>query len=206
MRKLQYEQLEHAPLSGILIDIGGGQKALYQNLLPKGLDYSSANIDPDIQPTFLVKPGEKIPAKAGSFDCCLSMNTLEHVYDPVFLLKEMLRLLKPGGTAFIFVPWMFRIHAHPDDYGRYTPSWWQLALGEAGFSRAEITPLVWGRFSTAAEITGFRVFKAFSKHYVHFKDIVYAALFARSPTGRYSNARGKRIANVALAYYIAAKK
>lgn len=205
LRKLEYEALAAVKISGKVLDIGGGEAARYKQHLPEGIEYKSANIDPDIKPTFLVKPGEKIPAPSNSFDHCLSMNTLEHVYDPVFLLSEMRRLLKPGGTAYISVPWIFRIHAHPDDYGRYTPSWWQISLEKAGFKSAQILPLIWGRYSTASTITGFRgPLKSLQNFHVHMKDIIYASIAMRSKNGTYEGKRGQRICNVALGYFITA--
>lgn len=207
LRKLEYEKLFDLEIAGHVLDLGGGARSKYREKLPQDIEYSSVNIDPDIDPTWLVEPGEPLPIADDTFDVCLSMNTLEHVYDPKFLINEIYRTLKPGGVVHISVPWIFRIHAHPDDYTRATPSWWRQAMSDAGFSDTEVTPLVWGRYSTASSICGFRgLFRKTRNHLTHIRDVLYAAFVFRGTGGRYSGRRGERVCNVALGHFISAKK
>ncbi len=56
---------------------------------------------------------------AGAVIC---LDTLEHVFEVRKAIDEMLRILKPGGMFMMSVPLDFRIHHHPDDYWRLTPS------------------------------------------------------------------------------------
>ena len=205
---LEYELLMQLDIRGSLLDLGGGERAMYHQYLPKKIDeYFSVNIDPNINPTHLVKPGEKLPFDDNSMDNCLSLNTLEHVYDDQFLIQEIFRVLKPGGTFFITVPWMFAVHGHPDDYSRHTPSWWKQVLSDAGYSSASILPLIWGRHSTSASITGWRgIFVGLRKHIAHLKDIFYAKMMFSSKEGTYSGKRGQRICNIAPGHFITAIK
>lgn len=55
---------------------------------------------------------------AGTVIC---LETLEHVEYPQKALKEIYRILKPGGIAVISSAMNFRIHAYPSDYWRFTP-------------------------------------------------------------------------------------
>ncbi len=48
--------------------------------------------------------GESIPLPSGTFDLVLSHEVLEHVQDDAQAVREMIRVLKPGGRAVIFVP------------------------------------------------------------------------------------------------------
>ena len=207
LRMLEYEALEKMELKGTLLDVGGGENSRYRKNLPSEIEYSSVNIDPDINPTWLVEPGKKLPIKSNTFDMCMSMNTLEHVYDPKFLVGEIFRILKPGGKVIITVPWIFCIHGHPDDYTRATPSWWRTTLEDTGFSSGEVQPLVWGRYSTAASISGYRMgLFGLRRHFTHFKDFVYAAITIHNTNGKYSGKRGQRICNVAPGHFIVAVK
>lgn len=49
-------------------------------------------------------PGERLPFPDGSFDIVYSSNVLEHVADPGRVLREAVRVLKPGGTMQIVCP------------------------------------------------------------------------------------------------------
>ena len=39
---------------------------------------------------------------------------------------------------------------------RGTPSWWKETMQRTGFSRTGLQPLVWGRYTTAGTISGYR--------------------------------------------------
>ena len=48
--------------------------------------------------------GESLPLPSGTFDLILSHEVLEHVQDDRAAIREMVRVLKPGGRAIIFSP------------------------------------------------------------------------------------------------------
>jgi len=48
--------------------------------------------------------GESLPLPSGTFDLVLSHEVLEHVQDDRAAIREMIRVLKPGGRAVIFCP------------------------------------------------------------------------------------------------------
>lgn len=48
--------------------------------------------------------GEHLPYPTAAFDLILSHEVLEHVADDALAVREMVRVLKPGGRAVIFVP------------------------------------------------------------------------------------------------------
>jgi ubiquinone/menaquinone biosynthesis C-methylase UbiE len=51
---------------------------------------------------------QKTALKSSSFDIAVSINAFEHIPDPELALLEMIRILKPGGYAFIsFIPVFF---------------------------------------------------------------------------------------------------
>lgn len=57
-----------------------------------------------------------------SLDGIVSEVMLEHVPDPFLALRETHRVLKPGGTFVLVVPWMYPFHGAPDDYFRFSKS------------------------------------------------------------------------------------
>ena len=62
-------------------------------MLTKGVDVKRVDLN-----------REKLPFKAGSFDCVFCGEVLEHVVDTERLLGEMKRVLRKGGILLITVP------------------------------------------------------------------------------------------------------
>lgn len=63
----------------------------------------------------LITPG-RLPFDDESFDAIVSFETVEHTADPLFFLRELRRVLKPGGPLIISTP-NKRFHS----FGRRTP-------------------------------------------------------------------------------------
>jgi SAM-dependent methyltransferase len=57
-----------------------------------------------------------------SFDHVECMSVLEHSRRPWLLAANIERMLRPGGTLFAAVPFIWRHHDYPDDYFRFTVS------------------------------------------------------------------------------------
>jgi SAM-dependent methyltransferase len=151
LRALEYELLPSIPLKGRVLDFGGGAKAGYLDLLKGSTQYESLNIDPDMQPTMLHDANTPFPIADAQYDTIVSFNTLEHVYRDEFALSELLRVLKPGGTIHIIVPFIYRVHASPSDFHRHTSFWWETTLDRYGIppANSRIEPMMWGRMTTA---------------------------------------------------------
>jgi SAM-dependent methyltransferase len=63
---------------------------------------------------------EHLPFPDEAFDGCLNIVTLEHVTDPVRVLSEICRVLRPGGALLLVTPLEWEEHQAPHDYFRYT--------------------------------------------------------------------------------------
>lgn len=201
LRMMEYELLSQLHLSGNVLDMGGGQRASYLKVMPKGAEISSANIDPKIEPTHLVEPGQPLPFADASFDAVICFNTLEHIYDVMGVVNELYRVVKPGGQVHVIVPFMFRIHGHPDDYTRATPSWWRETFSRANFSALRLMPLVWGRRSTGAVVPGFHgAFPRTRLHLAMLLDILTAKLLLKG--GTISGRRGDSICGTSPGWYM----
>ena len=55
-----------------------------------------------------------------SVDFVTSISVLEHVKYPQKVIKEIHRILKPGGIIYINVPFIFPFHAAPSDFYRFS--------------------------------------------------------------------------------------
>lgn len=182
LRCLEYERLARLGLTGRVLDFGGGSKSSYFSDIvswgdiDQGYVYESANIDPKIEPTFLVDEGGKVPVEAHRYDAVISLNTFEHVYDLASIFAEIRRILKPGGRMIFIVPFIFQVHGHPDDYLRGTPSFWVKFLKAQVFGQVEIEIMNWGPFSTALTVSGTPgPFKKLRKNLALLLDVFYFA-------------------------------
>jgi len=75
-----------------------------------------------------------IPVAANRYHLVLCTQVLEHVLYPREVLKELNRVLKPGGKLWISAPLFFEEHEVPHDFFRYTRYAWDHMLREAGFT------------------------------------------------------------------------
>ncbi|MDC0297308.1 class I SAM-dependent methyltransferase, partial [Crocinitomicaceae bacterium] len=103
-----------------------------------GLDIENAlvyesQITPDVY-----WDGVKMPFEDSTFDSCMATEVLEHCPNPEIVLKEVSRVLKPEGTLFFTVPFIWNLHEAPHDEYRYTPFALKRHLLNSGFKDVQI--------------------------------------------------------------------
>lgn len=80
-----------------------------------------------------------MPLEDGSFDAVLCTEVLEHVSDPVMALREMGRVLRPGGKIIITAPFCSLTHFAPYHYATGFNKYFYLHhLTELGFRDIKI--------------------------------------------------------------------
>jgi SAM-dependent methyltransferase len=77
---------------------------------------------------------EELPMADETYDLVLCSQVLEHIPDPLPVLRELRRVLKPGGQAWVSAPLFYEEHEVPYDFFRYTQFAWQQMADEAGFT------------------------------------------------------------------------
>ena len=106
-------------VKGLTLDVGCGRKPYEKTFFAGaekyvGMDYLTDRSKPDI-----VGSATDIPLADNSFDTVVCTEVLEHVPDPLKALREMHRVLKPGGHLILSTPMYFPRHEVPYDYFRY---------------------------------------------------------------------------------------
>jgi SAM-dependent methyltransferase len=141
-----------APGSTVL-DVGAGD-APFRELFPHvsyvTCDWENSTYRPDPPPD-LRAPADSIPLGDDTVDAILCTQVLEHVPQPLAVLTEFHRLLRPGGRLWMTAPLVWYLHEQPHDYYRYTPHGLRYLLERAGFSDIDIVPLS-DAFSTLAQL------------------------------------------------------
>lgn len=129
-----FNYIAHLPVGTNVLDLGGHKikPAGSFNISSFNFNKCCLNINSE-KGADIVGDGAAIPLKTESFECVVLSEVLEHVRAPQNVMKEVHRVLKPNGKVFITVPFMYRIHADPYDYGRYTDQFWKELLNDLGF-------------------------------------------------------------------------
>jgi SAM-dependent methyltransferase len=118
---------------GWVLDCGSGSPAApFYNVVHLEL-FAFPGVD-------VVTDGEALPFDDGTFDAVLSEAVLEHVKDPIAYLREVARVLKPGGRLRADAAFLQPFHAYPDHYFNMTRSGLALALEQAGFDIVALEP------------------------------------------------------------------
>jgi len=99
--------------------------------------------------------GEKMAFPDASFDTALSIQVLEHTFDPLAMVREIARVLRPGGAAIFLIPQTSVLHQAPGHYYNFTRFWIIKAAEVAGLEIVEREPLGGRWTSTASHMVHF---------------------------------------------------
>ena len=125
---------------GKVIDIGCGEMPYRDVVLGRGLQYDSIDVErrhPDVR---FIGDIENMDVLGNeSYDTVLCLQVLEHVAHPFKVVREIHRILRPGGTLILSVPHLSRLHEEPRDFFRYTKHALRSMFEESGYEVVEIT-------------------------------------------------------------------
>ena len=152
-----------------VLDIGGGLRIdPHKNNRKKQndwLDEYKGNVEyivmdkvPDYHPD-IVGDIHALPFPDNSIDAIVCIAVLEHVEEPQKAVREIYRVLKPGGYCYLYAPFLFYYHPMKGYYGdfyRFTRDGFEYMTKD--FSHVEIQN-VRGAFATVMNL-----FPFFSKH------------------------------------------
>ncbi len=93
--------------------------------------------------------GCRLPFASGSFDTVLNIQVLEHVMEPIAMVQESSRVLRPGGHGVFLIPQTATIHLAPQHYYNFTRFWIEEVMSRSGLEIIHLQPLG-GVWSSAA--------------------------------------------------------
>lgn len=107
------------PSSGRLLDVSCGAGEVVRLAQQRGLAATGIDISEVVARTarqnapapshILAGAGETLPFASASFDVITNIGSLEHFVDPASGVREMARVLRPGGHAHVLVPNTFSL-------------------------------------------------------------------------------------------------
>lgn len=183
---------------GRLMDLGCGKVPLYgayRDLVGEvtcvdwaASPHPSPHLDHELDLT------QTLPFADASCDTIILSDVLEHVPSPEHLWREMARLLAPGGHVLLNVPFLYGIHEHPHDYGRYTEFALRRFAHEAGL-QVPVLVSVGGSAHVFADLLS----KHLDKLPLLGRPLALALLGAVALTDRW--AWGRRLSEVSSAHF-----
>lgn len=134
-------------------DFSGNREEVYRERFFKECEYETIDFweDSFIYNNVPVKGKHYFPFPDNHFDVVVTTKIiLEHISEPEVVVKELHRILKPGGKAFIIAPLVRRQHQKPHDYYRYTEFLLEYLFKKAGFSQFSAVPTNGGIYTLAS--------------------------------------------------------
>ncbi|SNB46623.1 glycosyltransferase [Geobacter sp. DSM 9736] len=132
---------------GTILDVGCGKMPYKQLVLQHpdkyvyiGLDIENPRYQADAKPD-LYWDGRTMPLEDCSVDCAIATELFEHIPIPENTMREIFRVLKPGGQLFFTVPFLWPLHDLPNDEYRYTPFALERHLRTSGFYNISLKAL-----------------------------------------------------------------
>lgn len=105
----------HATPAKSVLDVGCGDRP-YAELFPNAVGFDvPGNPHADLHGSL-----EAIPVEDASFELVLCLQVLEHVPDPAAAVRELHRVVRPGGLVLLSTHGVYPFHPNPDDLWRWT--------------------------------------------------------------------------------------
>jgi SAM-dependent methyltransferase len=87
-----------------------------------------------------------------SFDTVLSIQVLEHVFEPIRMIEELHRVARPGAAIVVMVPQTANIHHAPHHYQNLTRYWLEEAARRVDAEVVAYKPMGGAWSSTASRL------------------------------------------------------
>lgn len=145
------DRLDDVPPGGVVIDLGAGEATLRSRVTQAryiAIDRGIGHAGWDYSALDIVADAVKVPVRAATADLVICKQVLEHVPEPIALLKEAARILKPGGTLLLSTNQQWPQHQQPYDFFRFTSFGLRYCFEQAGLETVELRSMG-GVFSVA---------------------------------------------------------
>jgi SAM-dependent methyltransferase len=154
---------------GSVLDVGGWN--FYQTAIKEKVNFltwtvvepSLDKMEPPTDQRVCLMQGDGcgLVFQDNSYDTVISVQVLEHVFEPNKMFAEFIRVLKPGGKGIIMVPQTSNIHLAPHHHYNFTRFWCEEASRIQGVNILLLKPLggFWSSLASRLVLFFFQSFR-----------------------------------------------
>jgi len=118
-------------LRGPVLELGGGYggDTSRELITAAGMEYVATDIalstGVDVSANFETGEGLQNVQSMGPFKTVLVLNVLEHVFNPIEVLRNVLKVTDSQGRLVVIAPAIWPVHNYPIDCNRLLPDWYR---------------------------------------------------------------------------------
>lgn len=120
------DAIERQPEGALCLSVGGGPHRIHPQLVNLNIGLFP-NVD-------VVADAYQLPYANGTVDAVYCEAVLEHLEFPNEAVREMYRVLKPGGKLFAATPFLQKFHGYPNHFQNFTLTGHERLFARAGFT------------------------------------------------------------------------
>ena len=153
LRIFQTEKFHKEKIYGDCIEFGSNDNLKKNFMKPYSKDYkiTYSNLNPNNQDIIKIDLEQNLDHEK-TYDYIVVFNVLEHLSDYKRAFKNFKDLLKKDGKIIGSTPFLFRVHAAPKDYVRFTNQYLEKILKENDFQEIRIEELGTGPFLSSVAL------------------------------------------------------
>jgi ubiquinone/menaquinone biosynthesis C-methylase UbiE len=163
-----------------ILDVGCGikpYKKLFSDSEYTGIDIRGGGHADTEKTVDAYYDGTHIPFKNETFDVIICTQVLEHAVDAETLIAECSRVLKPNGSLFLTMPFIYHEHEIPYDFRRFT-RYGHMQICEKNHLQIENIIKTTGFCGTFAQLFCATLFEALPFKSIIFKILITFIIFS----------------------------
>jgi SAM-dependent methyltransferase len=152
LRVLQIYECFNIDLYGTSIEFGtiDNKDKIFSNFVKgKSKFHYSNKISNKKLKVFCSDLTKKLSIPSKKYNNVLFFNILEHLPEYKLVFSEIYRIMKKGGFFIGSVPFIYQIHAAPNDYFRFSKQFFELNLKKYKFKQVKVKALGFGPFTAS---------------------------------------------------------
>ena len=148
LRILQVRECINIKLGGDTLEFGAidDKEKTFSNFFIGKSKFKYSSLSKKKINTIILDLTKNLTVRNNKFNNVLLFNVLEHLPDYRKAFAEIYRILKKDGLLIGSTPFLYQVHGAPNDYFRFTKSFFEFNLKKNNFKKITVKNLGYGPF------------------------------------------------------------